>query len=336
MRNVFKDKLTSRPNLSEVYKDIQQDLQKVEENLKLFTKSSNRLISEINAYIFKKTGKRIRPALLLLCSKMFNYSGTDHIQMGSLVEALHTASLIHDDIIDNSNLRRGEQTVHLKWGPNITVLLGDFLYIKTLKTALGAGHQGVIDILSQTSFEMVEGELYEYYMSGNLDISEGEYFSIIQKKTASLFSASCQIGALLGRAKDKEVRALAEFGNNFGMTFQIVDDLLDYMGTEKNLGKPTLSDISEGRITLPLIYALKNGGARSRKKIAILLENKNTRREAKEEILSLIDSNGALDYTFQKAEEYSCRSKELLSELPGSTYREALSLLSDYILLRNR
>jgi len=317
-----------------LYKNIQKDLDKVEEKLRLFSYSSNALISEIGTYLFHKAGKRIRPALLVLSSKLFGYKGEKHHFWAALVEIIHTASLIHDDLIDNSKTRRGRQSVHTKWGPNITVLLGDYLYIKSIGLSLHNGHRKINRILADTSANMIEGELAEYYMSGNPDLNEEDYLEIIHKKTASLFSASCQIGGILGKASAEEEKHLADYGANLGMSFQITDDLLDFNGDEKILGKPILSDLSEGRITLPLIYTLNNDGKAQRAQIAKLLKKKTLEKNSRDEILQIVKANGALDYTYGKAKEFSRRSKEIISQFPRSCHRETLSLFAEFVLNR--
>ena len=340
LRSSAKEFLLARKNksisLKSLYREIQSDLNEVEENLRLFADSPNKLISEISSYLFQKAGKRIRPALLMLCSKLLNYKGNEHILMSTLVEAIHTASLIHDDIIDKTDVRRGRDTVHARWGPNITVLLGDYLYIKSLGLSLQSRHNQITKILTDISARMIEGELNEYYMSGNLDLEEEEYLDIINKKTASLFSASCQIGGIIAKATEEEEKRLTDIGTNMGMCFQIIDDLLDFIGDEKTLGKPVLSDISEGRITLPLIQTLKSDGQANRKRLRELLKEKPLRKEAREEILEIVKSNGALDYTYRKAEEYSSLSKEIISQFPDSVHRETLMLFSDFILTRQK
>jgi len=324
------------PGIHDLYHDIKKELDAVEEELKEFTKSPNKIISEISSYLFKNAGKRIRPALLILCSKLCGYTGDEHITLSSLVETIHTASLLHDDIIDNSKTRRGRESAHAKWGPNITVLLGDYLYIKTIGKSLRSKHKQIVQILTDVSSEMIEGELDEYYVSWNLGINEKDYLDTINKKTASLFSASCQIGGILGSAPDKEENILADFGTSLGMIFQIVDDLLDYTGDEQKLGKPVLSDLREGRITLPLIYTLQNDGKENRNRIRDLLKKKELDKSSLEEILYTVQSNGALDYTHRKAEEFSDQSKQLLQHLPPSVHRDALSLFADFILYRNK
>jgi len=326
----------NRMNLKSLYRNIQKDLDEVEEKLKLFAESPNELISEVGNYLFQKTGKRVRPALLLLCTKLFDYKGKEHIFWAALVEIIHTASLIHDDIIDDSKIRRGRKSVHARWGPNITVLLGDYLYIKAIGLSLRSGQNQIIRILADITARMIEGELTEYYMSGNLDMDENDYLEIINKKTASLFSASCQIGGILGKASPKEENLLLEFGTNLGMSFQIIDDLLDFNSNEKILGKPILSDLSEGRITLPIIYTLNNGDQAPRTRISELLKKKALEKNTREEILNIVKSNGALDYTYKKAAEFSLKSKDIIAQFPQSIQRDALIQFSEFVLRRRK
>ena len=327
--------LRQRKDLNDVYNDIQEELQRVEESLKTFSSSPNRLIAEISTYLFQKKGKRIRPAILILCSKLFNYRGEEHIAMAALVEFIHTASLIHDDIIDNSDFRRGRDTVHTRWGPNISVLLGDYLYIRTIGMSQESAHPEVLRILTDVTSRMIEGELTEYEISGNLETTEKDYIDIIDKKTASLFSAACQIGAVLGRATPEQADRLAEYGRNLGLAFQVTDDLLDFRGEERLLGKPVLADLGEGRITLPIIYALRNDGSGGGQRLKSLLERKKLDPQSKGEILDIIKANGALDDGHRKAQAFSLRAREAVSGFPESPHREALSLLAEFVLDRD-
>jgi len=322
--------------LESLCSSIQDDLDKIEEKLKTFTKSSNLIVSEINSYLFQKTGKRIRPVLLVLCSKLFKYKGNEHIFLSALIETMHTASLIHDDIIDNSKTRRGLPTPHTKWGPNIAVLLGDYLYIKSLYLSLKNSSKEINQLVAEFSAKMIEGELNEYYMSRNLNIKEKDYLDIISKKTASLFCASCQIGSILGYASEKEKKILGEFGTNLGISFQIIDDILDYTADEKTLGKPVLSDLSEGRITLPLIFTLNNDGKENRKRLIELLKIEKLGDNPKKEILNIVKSNGALDYSYKKAQIYSMKSKEIINQFPKSIYKNSLALIPDFNLNRKK
>lgn len=328
--------LTRNNHLGGLHQTIQDELGQVEASLKHFGRSPNPLISEVNAYLFQKSGKRIRPALLILCSKLAGYQGSEHIFWSALIEVIHTASLVHDDIIDNSDFRRGHNTVHAKWGPNITVLLGDFLYIQSIALALKRKNYQVIDIIAEATSQMIEGELLEYYMSGKPDIPESLYLEILDKKTASLFSASCQIGGMLGDPSPAFTDKLKEFGRYLGLSFQIIDDLLDYAGDEAILGKPVLSDLREGRITLPLIYSLDRASSGDRAELARIIQNRNVEKDFVPKVLGLVSANGALDYAYGQAASYSQKAKDLLVEFPKSDSRDALTLMADFILQRKK
>lgn len=323
-------------DLEEIYGDIKPELEEVENCLQALTNSPNPFLAEINQFLFAKKGKRIRPALLILAAKMFGYRGEDHILMASLVECIHTASLIHDDIVDNSRLRRGRSTIHTRWGPNVSVLLGDHLYIQTINLLLHSGHDEVVRLLSRTAAQMIEGEINEFLMSGNFSLEERQYLEIIRQKTAFLFAASCEIGGLLAEAGETELKLLHDYGCYLGMAFQIIDDLLDYQGKESVLGKPTFSDLNEGRITLPLIHSLSGDGQPLREKIIALAQKRPLEEEGKKEILSILERNGSLEYSFRKAEEYKEECCRVLERLPASTHRETLTRIADYVLYRDR
>jgi octaprenyl-diphosphate synthase len=256
--------------------------------------------------------------------------------MAALVEFIHTASLIHDDIVDHAETRRGRDSVHARWGAGISVLLGDYLYIKSLGLSLESRHPQIIRLLTDVSSQMIEGELTEYEMSGNLEMAEQQYLDIIHNKTASLFSTACQIGGIIAEASPEEQGDLFAYGHNLGMTFQIVDDLLDFKGDEKQLGKPTLSDLAEGRITLPLIYSLHSDGHPARRRLERLLKSERLDEERKREILGIVKSTGALASTFRRAEQYSDKARQVIAQFPASSHRDALSVLAEYILAREK
>jgi len=321
---------------NDIYRTIQGDLDAVENSLKDLSSSSNPLIAEINGYLFEKSGKRIRPALLMLCAKLCGYEGRDHIFWSALVEIIHTASLIHDDIVDNSNLRRGQDTVHSRWGANITVLLGDFLYIQSIAMALKTKTYDLIDILADVTAQMIEGELIEYSMSGNVDLAEDSYLEIIDKKTAQLFADSCQIGGRLAGASPADVRLLKDFGLQLGLAFQIVDDLLDYTGDATTLGKPVLSDFREGRVTLPLIHALRLTSGEAREDIIRGYRDRAVDPNAAAKILAAIAKTASLDYAFDRATSYVARAKEILAAFPATEHRESLDRIGDLVLRRKK
>ncbi len=323
-------------DMSSLYKEIRSDLDRVEDRLESWSRSSNPLTAEISGYVLRKKGKRLRPALVLLTSRLFSPGSEESVFLASLVELLHTASLIHDDIVDNAGVRRGKESVHTKWGPNITVLLGDYLYIKSIGLSLQSRHERVIRLLADVSARMVEGELDEYARSGDLKITEGQYLDIVENKTAVLFGACCRIGAILGLASPEEEEAVAAYGLNLGKTFQIVDDLLDVTGDARVLGKPVLSDLGEGRITLPLIRALASGGRAGRDRVKSLVGRKDISGEERRELVAALAAGGALDYATGRAREFAEKSLEAINPFPDTTPRETLIRLAVFGLLRNR
>ncbi|MGZ5454857.1 MAG: polyprenyl synthetase family protein, partial [Candidatus Aminicenantales bacterium] len=323
-------------DMSSLYKEIRSDLDRVEDRLESWSRSSNPLTAEISGYVLRKKGKRLRPALVLLTSRLFSPGSEESVFLASLVELLHTASLIHDDIVDNAGVRRGKESVHTKWGPNITVLLGDYLYIKSIGLSLQSRHERVIRLLADVSARMVEGELDEYARSGDLKITEGQYLDIVENKTAVLFGACCRIGAILGLASPEEEEAVAAYGLNLGKTFQIVDDLLDVTGDARVLGKPVLSDLGEGRITLPLIRALESGGRAGRDRVESLVGRKDISGEERRELVAALAAGGALDYATGRAREFAEKSLEAINPFPDTTPRETLIRLAVFGLLRNR
>jgi octaprenyl-diphosphate synthase len=322
--------------MAAVYQDIKPDLDRVEEQLEAWSASANPLTAEVSRYVLKKRGKRLRPALVLLASRLFEAGPGEQVFLASLVELLHTASLIHDDIIDKADVRRGEESVHAKWGPNVTVLLGDYLYIKSIGLALASRHDRIIHILAEVSARMIEGELDELASSGDLGISEERYVEIIGKKTAVLFAACCRIGAILGRASLEDENTLAEFGRGIGLGFQIVDDILDFTGNERTLGKPVMSDLAEGRVTLPLIHALHGDGRPHRERISGLVGRRGASADDRAAVLHVLGSSGSLDYAAARARRYADDAVGLLGRFPESPPKRALAALARLIVDRNR
>jgi octaprenyl-diphosphate synthase len=323
-------------DMSSLYKEIRSDLDRVEDRLDSWSHSANPLTAEVSRYVLRKKGKRLRPALVLLTSRLFSPGSEESAFLASLVELIHTASLIHDDIVDNAGVRRGKESVHAKWGPNITVLLGDYLYIKSIGLSLQSRHDRVIRLLADVSARMIEGELDEYALAGDLRITEEHYLNIVENKTAVLFGACCRIGAILGLASPEEEDAVAAYGLNLGKTFQIVDDLLDFTGDARVLGKPVLTDLADGRVTLPLIRALKASGRSGREQIKGLVGRKDISGEERAGLLEALRGAGAFDYAGQKAREFAERALEFVSRFPDSTTRETLIRLAVFALTRTR
>ena len=316
--------------------EIRDGMDEVDRNIRSWSSSSNSLIADLGSYLFQEKGKRLRPALLLLCAKVSGYAGPEAPFLGAVIEIIHTASLIHDDIVDNAGMRRGRPSTHSVWGPHITVLLGDYLFIKSIGLSLRAGNDRVVRLLADLSTRMIEGELVEFSHSGDLRIPESGYYEIIDMKTASLFTAAAQIGGILGKLSPEDESRLADAGRNLGMAFQIVDDLLDFGGDAEAIGKPVLSDLAEGRITLPLIHALNNEAGADSGRLAAMVGRKDLDAEARTEVLAILKGSGSLDYAYGKAREYAGEARALLGRSPDSSGRRALFQFADLVLERER
>jgi len=316
--------------------DMASALEAVERQLEDWASSGNPLVSEISGYLFGQKGKRIRPALVILTERLFGRRSDEEIFHAALLELMHTASLVHDDIVDGSERRRGARTVHARWGPNVTVLLGDYLYIRSMELALASRHKRVIGILTEVSTRMVEGELDEYSVSGRLDTDEKTYLGIIGKKTAALFEACCRIGSILAAAGPAEEEAAARFGLNTGLAFQITDDILDFTSDQASLGKPVFSDVREGRMTPPLIHALETGEMEMRLLIESHFGKKRSVEEtARKRLILGLEDLGSLQHARELAQRYTAKALAYLSLFPASAAKTALAGLLDFVGERN-
>jgi octaprenyl-diphosphate synthase len=327
----------SPPALSQIFEPIRADLDKVDEEFARHVQSKVQLIPQIGQYIRTSGGKRIRPAVLLMAARLGGYSGDRSILYASVVEFIHTATLVHDDIIDDSDLRRGRLAVHSRWGNDITVLLGDYLYIKSMALALTHDELEIIRLLCDVTLRMIEGELYQLTKNGDADITEDEHFDIMRRKTAYLFGGCAQIGGMLGRVSGEGEQALREYGFNLGMAFQLVDDLLDFTGDAEAVGKPIGSDLREGKVTLPLIHLQQhaNGGP-GRQIIRDIISSRSVEPSQWHELLRTLKEHASIDYAYRQAEDFAERAKKPLYAFPASSEREALLALPDYVLARDR
>jgi octaprenyl-diphosphate synthase len=299
-----------------------------------------RLVSDVpfvaNAgeYLFAAGGKRMRPAMLLLAARALGRDGDEAVTYAAVTELIHAATLVHDDIIDHAPLRRGRSAVHAVWGSDLTVLLGDWLYTTAMRMALEHGNVEVIDLFCGATLRMTEGELMVLDRLGAIDLTEREYLEIVDRKTAALFAAACSAPALIRPARPEATAALAEFGRALGLCFQLVDDLLDFTAEVERLGKPVLSDLREGKLTLPLLLALPRLGAADRAKIEAVLEDREFKRVAAAEIVELVRREGTLDETAEAARQWGERALGALSSLPDGDARRALELAPSYVLRR--
>jgi octaprenyl-diphosphate synthase len=322
--------------LAQIFEPIRQDLEQVEREFARHVESRVALIPEIGRYIQDAGGKRVRPAVLLMAARLAGYAGKRAVLYAAVVEFIHTATLVHDDIVDDSELRRGRQAVHSKWGNDVTVLLGDYLYIKSMALALTEDSLDIVRILCDVTLRMIEGELFQLSKNGDIGLSERDHFEILQRKTADLFGGCAEIGGSLGTVGTAGRKALRDYGFNLGVAFQLVDDLLDLTGREEVLGKPIASDLREGKLTLPFIHLLEHGGAEVRSLIADVVRDRDLTPERWHRIAGYLAEHGSLDYAYRKATEYGALAKASLATLPADPAREGLMALADYILSRDR
>jgi len=322
-------------DLKEIVQLIEDDLLKVEERFEEQVRSDVRLVGEIGRYIREGGGKRIRPALLLLGCRLCGYRGDRAVLLASVVEFIHTATLLHDDIIDQATVRRGRRSVNSRWGNDVTVLAGDFLYTKSMSMALSQDNLKILRLLSDVTLRMIEGEILEIERNGDLKIGEADHLDIIRRKTADLFSVCMRIGAILGEAGEAKEKALASYGENLGICFQMVDDLLDFTAEEKVLGKPVANDLREGKLTLPVIFLLRRSGRPGADAVSAVLADRGFGRVSREELLRLAREHGAIDEARAVAGRYAAAARQDLAGFERSPYREALEALPDFILARD-
>jgi octaprenyl-diphosphate synthase len=303
-------------DLAQIFQPIREDLEAVEQEFVRHIQSRVALIPEMGRYIQNSGGKRVRPAVLLMASRLSGYRGERAVLYASVVEFIHTATLVHDDIIDGADLRRGRLAVHSRWGNDITVLLGDYLYIKSMAMALTQDSLEIIRLLCDVTLRMIEGELYQLTKTGDVDITEEEHFEIIRRKTAFLFGGCAQIGGMLGSVGAEQQSALREYGFNLGI--------------------PVGGDLREGKVTLPVILLLRSGGAEADSLIRSIVADRSVSPEQWREIVRLLREHGATELAYKRAVEYASRAKACLAAFPPGREREALLSLPDYVLSRDR
>jgi octaprenyl-diphosphate synthase len=322
--------------LTQIFDPIRADLEKVDHEFGRHVQSQVDLIPKIGKYIQTSGGKRMRPAVLLMAARLSGYQGDRAVLYAAVVEFIHTATLVHDDIIDDSDLRRGRLAVHSRWGNDITVLLGDYLYIKSMALALTHDSLDVIRLLCDVTLRMIEGELYQLTKNGDADITEDEHFDIIRRKTAYLFGGCAEIGGMLGKVGPEREQALREYGFNLGIAFQLVDDLLDVTGDAETLGKPVGGDLREGKMTLPLIHLLRQNDGVGGRIVRDIISSRTIVPGQWEELLHSLKEHRSLDYAYRRASEFAECAKKPLYAFPPSSERDALLALPDYILSRDR
>lgn len=315
---------------------IAPKLQLVEEELRRNFESRIPTIVEVGDHILGGGGKRLRPALLLMASNLLRYDGYRDVIYGAVVEFIHTATLVHDDIIDEAEIRRGRTSINYRWGNNLSVLVGDYLYMHAMAVALAEGDLDILRLLSNVTIRMIEGEILGIEQNGRADLTIDEYFDVVGRKTAGLFGACCRIPAYLAKAPENEARALFDYGFNLGICFQLIDDLLDFTSSTEVLGKPTLSDLKEGKVTLPLLLAMPRATVPERELISRVAATKSFDGIDPAEIGAIVRRYETLDETRAIARDYARRARTALEVFPASTTRDTLDQALDFVMERDR
>ena len=311
---------------------IANDMRAVDDLIIARLQSDVVLINQIGHYIVNSGGKRLRPMIVLLAARALGYAGDEHIELAAVIEFIHTATLLHDDVVDGSDKRRNRDTANAVWGNAASVLVGDFLYSRAFEMMVDVKIMRVMDILSHATNRIAEGEVLQLLNCNDPDIDEQKYHDVILRKTATLFEAGAQLGAVLSKSSSAEERALAEYGLKLGIAFQIVDDALDYSACADDIGKNIGDDLAEGKPTLPLIRALQVGTHEQRTALRSAIEKGG--REHIDTAMAAIESTDAIEYTSRLAAEQADAAKAALEALPPSAYRSALAALADFAVQR--
>jgi octaprenyl-diphosphate synthase len=322
-------------NAKEVFELLRDDLAAIEREFGRDTVSSVKVITEIGEYLRAGGGKRLRPALLLLSAKLFNGNGRTPIRLGAVVEIIHTATLVHDDIIDEAKTRRGRASTNTQWGNSKCVLAGDWLYMQAFKVALEERKLRILDVLIELTQQMVEGELLQMEKLGK-SITMEEHLDLIFRKTACLFSVCMKLGAIVGESTPEQEEKLGSYGRNLGMAFQIVDDVLDLTASEEVLGKPVASDLREGKATMAVIHSLERCTHAERGKIETILRDRAFNGVTHQQILDILTKYGSLDYAMARASEYAQNAREALDDFADSEIRRALLWAPEFVIAREK
>jgi octaprenyl-diphosphate synthase len=321
--------------LKDIVHCIEDDLQRVEAAINAHLESDVSFISDIARYVLSSGGKRIRPVLLILSARLCNYLGERIYDLSAVIEFIHTATLLHDDVLDNSHLRRGHPTVNSRWGNEISILLGDYLYSKAMSLSLADKDHLVMQTISDVTVEMAKGQIIETLKQRDLGIGEADYYRIISLKTATLFAACCTIGAVLGGVSPPQRAAVTAFGRDLGMAFQIADDTLDFVAPEVKLGKPVNNDLKEGKITLPIIAVMKHATAPEVQMLHDYVHGEHAEEADFQQIVALLHKYDTLRSTMAKAQEYINQAKHHLQGFTDSPALTTLFTLADYVISRD-
>lgn len=324
--------LLTLPSLDQVRALTSDDFDAMNRLIEQELRSDVPLVREIARYIVQSGGKRLRPLIVLLVARMCHYQGPDHIKLATLVEFLHTATLLHDDVVDKSTRRRNRRSANVIWGNSASVLVGDFLYSRAFELMVEINSMDLMEIISEATNAIAEGEVLQLQNVGNTSLSEMEYIDIIRRKTAMLFQAAAHTGAVLAGAESDETILFRDFGLHFGLAFQLIDDWLDYAGTSDSMGKNVGDDLSEGKATLPLIYTMTHGSRSESDTVKSAINSQSAKQI--DEVTSAVRSSGALDYVQMRAHQQTDWCLSCLESLGSNPYRHGLEALANVALCR--
>jgi len=309
-----------------IYDTVANDFRRVNDLIIQRLSSDVPLVQKIAEYIIESGGKRLRPLLVLLAARSLGYSREEHLKLAAVIEFLHTATLLHDDVVDTSDMRRGRKTANARWGNAPSVLVGDFLYARAFEMMVELKSLPIMEVLSHATAVIAEGEVLQLMNVRNPDLTEEQYMTVIHNKTAMLFEAASHTGAQLAGATPEQENALKNYGKHLGLAFQLVDDVLDYQGDAETMGKNVGDDLAEGKTTLPLIYAMAHGSGAQRQLIRQAIRKGGL--DTLPEILDIVAASGAIGYTMERAREQADLARQCLAALPDSTHRQALDDLT--------
>src|SRR6185437_12335513 len=315
----------------EAFEIVEPDLEQVEREISVESVASVEAITTINQYLQAGGGKRLRPILLLLTTRLFGPANDMARRLGAVVEMIHTATLVHDDVIDIAKTRRGRPSTNVVWGNHMSVLAGDWLYMQAFQVALRERNFHILDVLISLTQMMVEGELLQYERLHRIDVSEADYMELVDRKTASLFSACAALGAAAAGADEADESKLGDFAWNLGMAFQLVDDILDFTSTEKILGKPAGNDLREGKVTLPMIYALELASPEELRSVETVIADGNYEQVPFMRVLQILEQHGTIARAYDRAHAFTSRARDLICSFPGTAAQRALLAVVDLV-----
>ncbi|MEZ5360052.1 MAG: polyprenyl synthetase family protein [Candidatus Zixiibacteriota bacterium] len=321
-------------NLQDIIEPIRDDLRSFDRKLESYLSAESALITSVIKHIMASKGKRLRPAILFLTARSGDYMSDQVIDAALSIELIHTATLLHDDVIDESDLRRGQETVNYRWNNLVSVLMGDFLFSRAFRIMVGTGSTELVASISAATERVSFGELRQVEEVANYELPEDEYIKIISDKTASLFATACEAGPILHKASPADRKLLYSFGENIGIAFQIADDLLDFIGDTRRTGKEVGSDLIQGKVTLPLIYSLSKSSPKSQQEITGLLGN-GIDKEGIDRVLKFVTEQGGIEYAYNRAQEFSDRAGETCNNLKDSVYNSTLREILRFAVARD-